>query len=279
MTVIAWDGHSLAADRRSLDHRGRVLTLTKIFRAPGGELMAGTGESAVFHELKDWYLQGAKPEAFPTSARASVADLYVFSVSGVFWYGCSPFATKAVGPLSLLQTDRVQNRRFKGVKQMPTFAQLWANHPVIKGDTPLLDSAVYQNQCAINMSAALLRSGVDMRTYPGAKSWQKDKPKYAIRAEELANWLATGAAHLPTKLIKFAGEDVKSAFDKIDGKTGIIFLQDYYGPGLSGDHIDLFNKNRMTNLSSWFRIATGFSYEGRWSDYKKSKTIWLWDMK
>ncbi|MCW7540465.1 type VI secretion system amidase effector protein Tae4 [Aquabacterium sp. A7-Y] len=28
---------------------------------------------------------------------------------------------------------------------------------------------------------------------------------------------------------------VEDSFDKIENKTGIIFLKDYYGPGLSGD--------------------------------------------
>lgn len=161
---------------------------------------------------------------------------------------------------------------------MPTFAQLWAHHPNIKGDGPLLDKAVYENQCAINLSAALMRSGVDMSKYTGVWSWQKDKPKYAIRAEELANWLATGAAHLPAKLMQFSGKEVKDAFDKIDEKSGIIFMKDYYGPGMSGDHIDLFNGSRLTNISSWFRINWGISIEGYWSDYTKAKAIWFWQL-
>ena len=161
---------------------------------------------------------------------------------------------------------------------MATFAQLWAHHPNIKGDGPLLDKAVYQNQCAINVSAALLRSGVDMSRYTGVWSWEKDKPKYAIRAEELARWLATGAAHLPTKLSQFVGKDVAHAFDKIDDKTGIIFLKDYYGPGMSGDHIDLFNGSRMTERTSWIRINWGISWDSVWSDFKKAKEIWFWQM-
>ena len=36
---------------------------------------------------------------------------------------------------------------------MPAFARLWSNHPNVKGDAPLLDKTVYENQCAINMSA------------------------------------------------------------------------------------------------------------------------------
>lgn len=37
---------------------------------------------------------------------------------------------------------------------MPAFVTRWSNHPNIKGDVPLLDKAVYENQCAINLSAA-----------------------------------------------------------------------------------------------------------------------------
>lgn len=77
---------------------------------------------------------------------------------------------------------------------MPAFATLWSNHPNIKGDAPLLDKKVYENQCAINLSAALIRSGISMNGYIGAWSWEKGKPKYAIRAQELANWLTTPAS-------------------------------------------------------------------------------------
>jgi hypothetical protein len=161
---------------------------------------------------------------------------------------------------------------------MPTFAQLWANHPTIQGDAPVLDKKVYENQCAISMSAALMRSGVDLKSFTGARSWQAEGPKYPIRAEELAEWLDKNAAVLPGKITKFAGKDVPGSFDKIDGKTGVIFIKDYYGPGLGGDHIDLFNKNRLTDLSSWFRIATGFHIQGFWSDYKKAKAIWFWQV-
>jgi hypothetical protein len=79
---------------------------------------------------------------------------------------------------------------------LPSLASLWAAHPNVRGDAPLLDRGTYENQCAINVSAALMRVGIDMRAYNGAWSWQKDKPKYAIRAQELANWLATGVSRL-----------------------------------------------------------------------------------
>ena len=162
---------------------------------------------------------------------------------------------------------------------MPTFAELWASHPTIKGEAPLLDTKVYENQCAINLSASLMRSGIDLTSFTGVRSWEQGKPKYPIRAEELAGWLDRNAALLPSRITKFFGRDVPGSFENINGKTGVIFLKDYYGPGQNGDHIDLFSRNRMTSLFSWFRIATGFSYEGRFSDYRKSKAIWFWEVK
>jgi hypothetical protein len=106
---------------------------------------------------------------------------------------------------------------------MTSFASLWSNHPHVKGDGPLLDKRVYENQCAINLSAALMRSGVSMSSYNGAWSWQKDKPKYAIRAQELANWLGAGGSRLSTKVEKLQGVEV---FGEVEGKRGI--------PGRSG---------------------------------------------
>lgn len=77
------------------------------------------------------------------------------------------------------------------------------------------------------MGAAWLRSGRSLIGYTGALSWQKDKPKYPIRAQELANWFASKYSLLP-KVKKFGGNEV---FDEIDGKTGILFFQNYWGIG------------------------------------------------
>lgn len=147
---------------------------------------------------------------------------------------------------------------------MPSFTKLWANHPNVKGENPLLDKRVYQNQCAINLYAALERSGVNFKAFRGQLSWQKDKPKYAIRAQELANWLASpfgksGGVGMP-EVQKFSGKEV---FEKIRGKRGIIFFQNYYGPGNQGDHIDLWDgRDSHTGLRGFefsftYPVATG----------------------
>lgn len=63
MTVLAYKGGILAADRRGI--RGGLNTLTcKIHKVPGGWL-AGAGTSASVMEMVEWYRSGAKQEAMP----------------------------------------------------------------------------------------------------------------------------------------------------------------------------------------------------------------------
>lgn len=156
---------------------------------------------------------------------------------------------------------------------MPSFQQLWNSHPSIKGDAPLLDTNQYPNQCAVNVYAALQRSGMNMNTFTGQLSWQKDKLKYAIRAQELANWLAQPGILRDANVEKFGGKDV---FDNIKNRRGIIFFQNYWGPGHQGDHIDLWNGNQLTDWTSWVRIHLYISWEGRFSNFRNSESVWFW---
>ncbi len=105
---------------------------------------------------------------------------------------------------------------------MPRFTQVWNNHPNITNEGSLLDKRQYPNQCAVKMYATLLKSGVNVKSFYGQLSWQKDKPKYAIRAQEIADWLASPANPVQAKVEKYSGEEV---FDKIKGRTGIIFFK------------------------------------------------------
>ncbi len=155
----------------------------------------------------------------------------------------------------------------------PSFAALWANHPTIKGDDALLDKNIYKDQCAINVGAAFIRSSLSLGSFPGVYSWQKDSPKYPIRAQELANWLDSGKAGLMSRTEKYSGKD---GFEKIAGRTGIVFVQNYWGEGRQGDHIDLWNGSRMTKRSSWFLIQWHISWEGVLTDMRQAQAIWFW---
>ncbi len=67
MSCIAWDGTTLAADKRA--SRGSLIaTTTKIFRS-GDALIAYAGEAVFGEEMRAWFDRGAKPEDFPQSNR------------------------------------------------------------------------------------------------------------------------------------------------------------------------------------------------------------------
>lgn len=62
MSVIAWDGKTLAADKQGND--GNIVTITKIIRV-GKHLIGGTGSAASTASIFRWYQMGADPEKFP----------------------------------------------------------------------------------------------------------------------------------------------------------------------------------------------------------------------
>ena len=98
-------------------------------------------------------------------------------------------------------------------------------------------------------------------------------------AQELANWL--GPKRFPgcPQPETYTGRD---AFEQIRGRSGIIFLANYWqrdnekGATRTGDHIDLWNGSRMTAYSSWFRVHLGVSWEGVWSDFRGASKVLFW---
>ena len=67
MSVIAWDGETLAADKRA-SNGTLIRTTTKIFRS-GDALVAYAGEAVFGEEMRAWFDRGAKIEDFPASNR------------------------------------------------------------------------------------------------------------------------------------------------------------------------------------------------------------------
>ena len=92
MTCIAWDGKTLAADKRatlSCQYR----TTTKIFRLPDGSLIGVAGNTTEGFDMVEWARNGFKPEDFPQNQRDK--DMYVdclhVRVDGTAWmYQRSP---------------------------------------------------------------------------------------------------------------------------------------------------------------------------------------------
>lgn len=67
MTVIAWDGKTLAADRL-VCFGGTRAHVTKIRRV-GDLIIGGAGATELIYAMLDWFDKGADPKEFPTSQR------------------------------------------------------------------------------------------------------------------------------------------------------------------------------------------------------------------
>lgn len=164
------------------------------------------------------------------------------------------------------------------------FDDFWKNHPTVSSsipDNPCSTGKVknFENQCAIRLGVALEKSGVDTRSFdlmfPKRRCWHH-KPGHILAAEELAHWIQHSG--------KFGMKETYAggkAFDAIHARRGIVFFKDYYGPGNTGDHIDLWNGARLTALDTWMRIharlgSFGLHSLGFGSDFEKSASIWFW---
>jgi 20S proteasome alpha/beta subunit len=99
MTVIAWDGRTLAADKRATSDNV-AYTVCKVERF-GGYLLGLSGAADVAHELREWFKEGAIPKDFPKSARRDTATLIVIGPDA------KPRAF-ATGPHAMLYSDDKQ---------------------------------------------------------------------------------------------------------------------------------------------------------------------------
>lgn len=64
MSVVAWDGRTLAADKQSVA-ASKLSTCTKIRKIKNGEVLAWTGDMDKGLLLAKWYEDGANPEQWP----------------------------------------------------------------------------------------------------------------------------------------------------------------------------------------------------------------------
>src|SRR5262245_52910975 len=149
------------------------------------------------------------------------------------------------------ETTHQEKRR----SPMLTAQRLWDNHPY--PNSPC-DTAHFPNQCAIRMGVALEGAGVNLSSFPGAKCYRNfnHTPRHVLRAQELANWLASQTGLVGT-VKKF--KNVTSA-DFI-GKKGIVFIMDGWG---STDHIDVWN---------------GIDLRGGTPGYfARGQQVWFWEL-
>jgi 20S proteasome alpha/beta subunit len=90
VSVIAWDGTTLAADKRAT-LGSLIRTTTKIFRV-GDALCAYAGSAAGGEEMLAWFRDGAKPESFPASQRTDEwSGLLVVRKGEILKYEQAPY--------------------------------------------------------------------------------------------------------------------------------------------------------------------------------------------
>lgn len=85
MSTIAWDGHTLVADRQAtygevaLTCGGKA---TKLRKLPNGEVAGIVGTMSMGFALIEWYLAGAEPHLYPLMSSDCQATLIVVGPSG-----------------------------------------------------------------------------------------------------------------------------------------------------------------------------------------------------
>jgi 20S proteasome alpha/beta subunit len=101
MTIIVWDGTTLAADRLA-SRQGHASTVDKLFRLDNGELAAFTGDYREGARLLYWYLHGREHADYPKPLTGNgdvPATLIVAGLDG--------FVTIYEGPIGMRIYDRV----------------------------------------------------------------------------------------------------------------------------------------------------------------------------
>lgn len=88
MSVIAWDGKTLAADRRMSSGTNKSAVIRKVARLPDGCIMGWCGGIAYASAFLNWMLAGADPDSFETDwAERDGFEVYALKIdpAGGLW--------------------------------------------------------------------------------------------------------------------------------------------------------------------------------------------------
>lgn len=86
MTTIAWDGKTLAADRRVTEGKTICCEFIKIRRLADGRVVGGAGELDVLSLMFDWLEAGGAADDRPTCMAAkSVTEVLEVTPKGEIW--------------------------------------------------------------------------------------------------------------------------------------------------------------------------------------------------
>lgn len=105
MTIIAWDGKTIAADRQATTGDMRV-SVSKLNRLPNGEIVAFSGFVPLGQRLLAWYSAGADPAQFPAFTGDDFARLIVLGADGLRSYERVPHAMACEDPFAAFGDGR-----------------------------------------------------------------------------------------------------------------------------------------------------------------------------
>lgn len=149
---------------------------------------------------------------------------------------------------------------------MPTVTAqaLWDNHPYPASPC---SSDLFPNQCAIRMSVALEKAGINTssfdKLYPRRRcctaypSLKHHKPGHIMSAQELANWIDKN----PSIFGKAKKHTKKVTAADFVGKKGIVFIMNGWG---STDHIDIWDGSDMKG--------------GQQQYFSLGEQVWFWQL-
>lgn len=90
MTVIAWDGKRVAADRMSV--AGSLNSgANKLYDGDDGEVIAICGSAAEAMEMLHWYRRGATPDEWPSRLDENESNLIIFGSGWAVDFQGSPY--------------------------------------------------------------------------------------------------------------------------------------------------------------------------------------------
>lgn len=106
MTVIAWDGKTLAADKMSVEE-GTIRSTTKIMRLKNGQVAAIAGTFGCFGPLIEWLESGRDPATWPTCQRTEdFGVIVVASTDGLEMFEREPWPIRFDEPFAAFGNGR-----------------------------------------------------------------------------------------------------------------------------------------------------------------------------
>ncbi|RYF54228.1 MAG: hypothetical protein EOO27_24195 [Comamonadaceae bacterium] len=162
-----------------------------------------------------------------------------------------------------------------------SFDALWSHYPSKDPCVnPTTRTKAYDNQCAIRVGMALEKSGVNFATFKGPRCQFGPRANgMVLRAQELANWLKTRPFPGCPEPLQFSGKGFQK---NLAARKGIVFFQDYWlragEKQPTGDHIDLWNMDRLTpSWQNFTRFTIGIGrIPSVYSDLENSRSVVFW---